>query len=66
MLYHQTEKTKHSDRITVLKKVEDTYNWEGDNCPASFDDITTFETNSKIVASIFGHSEEKAKLTRIV
>ena len=45
MLYHQSEKSKHSDRITVLNRVEDKYNWENVNFPASFDDITTFETN---------------------
>ena len=53
MLYHQTEKTKHSDRITVLKKVEDKYNWEGVNFPASCDDITTFENNNKNCVNIF-------------
>ena len=59
MLYHQSEKAKHNDIITVLKKVEDKYNWEGGNFPASFDDITTFETINHICVNIFGHSEEK-------
>ena len=54
-----SRKTKHSDRITVLKKVEDKYNWEGVNFPASFDDVTTFETNNTICVNIFGYSEEK-------
>ena len=56
-----SRKTKHSDRITVLKKVEDKYNWEGVNFPASFDDITTFE-NKKNCVNIFGHSEEKNEI----
>ena len=55
-------KTKHSDRITVLKKVEDKYNYEGVNIPASFDDITTFENNNKICVNIFGYSEEKNEI----
>ncbi len=43
MLYHQIgEKVKHNDRVTVLKKVEDKWKWEGVNYPASFDDITKF------------------------
>ncbi len=61
-----SRKTKHSDRITVLNKVEDKYNWERVNFSASFDDITTFETNNTISVNIFGYSEEKTKLTRIV
>ena len=48
MLYHQSEKAKHSDRVSVLNKVEDKYNWEDVNFPASFDDVATFETNNKI------------------
>ena len=59
MLYHQSEKAKNGDRITVLNKVEDKYKWEGGNFPASFDDITRFETNNKICVTIFGHREEK-------
>jgi hypothetical protein len=61
-LYHQSEKAKHSDRTTVLKKVEDKYNWEGVNFPASFDDITTFETNNKICVNIFGYSEDNKEI----
>ena len=30
--------------------------------PASFDDITTFETNNKICVNIFGHCEEKNEI----
>ena len=59
MLYHQSDKAKHSDRITVLKKVEDKYKWDNVNFPTSFDDITTFETNNRICVNIFGHNETK-------
>ena len=62
MLYHQSEKAKNGDRITVLNKVEDKYNWEGGNFPASFDDIATFETNNKMCVNIFGHCEEKNEI----
>ena len=58
MLYHQSEKAKNGDRVGVLKKVKDKYNWEGVNFPASFDDITTFESNNRICVNIFGHHEE--------
>ena len=29
MLYHQSNKAKNTDRITVLSQIEDKYNWEG-------------------------------------
>ena len=59
MLYHQSEKGKHCDRLSVLKKVEDKYNWEGVNFPATFEDITTFENNNKVCVNIYGHSGER-------
>ena len=59
MLYHQTAKVAHCDRLSVLKKVEDKYNWEGVNFPATFDDIQTFENNNKVCVNIYGHSGER-------
>ena len=47
MLYHQTAKAKNNDRISFLKKVEDKYNWEGVNFPATLEDIQTFEITAK-------------------
>ena len=43
MKYHQTDKSKHSDRLSVLKKVEDKYKYDNMNFPTSYDDIKTFE-----------------------
>ena len=59
MLYHQTEKAKNCDRVSSLKKVEDKYNWEGVNFPATFDDIQTFENNNRICVNVFKHKGEK-------
>ncbi len=56
------KKEKPSDRITLLKKVEDKYNWGAVSFPARFDDITTFETNNKNCVNIFGYSEEKNEI----
>jgi len=39
MKYHQTNKVKHDDRISVLSKVEDKCNYDNMNFPASQDDI---------------------------
>ena len=62
MLYHQTAKTTHCDRLSVLKKVEDKYDWEGVNFPVSFDDIQTFENNR--CALVFTDTAAKEKSTR--
>ena len=54
MRYHQSLKDKHSHRITVLKKVDDKYNYEDVNFPASLTDIEQFELNNEI--SVFVYS----------
>ena len=59
MLYHQTAKAKNNDRISFLKKVEDRYNWEGVNFPATLEDVQTFENNNKVCVNIFLHLKEK-------
>ena len=59
MLYHQTDKVAHCDRLSVLKTVEDKYDWKGVNFPTSFDDIQTFENNNKVCVNIYGHSGER-------
>ena len=64
MLYHQSEKAKHSDRVSVLSKIEDKYSWENVNFPTTFDDITTFENNNRVCVNIFGHDEAKTKSTQ--
>jgi hypothetical protein len=35
MKYHQSEKKKHDDRVTVLSKLEDKYNYDGISFPVS-------------------------------
>lgn len=57
MKYHQTEKNKHDDRISSLKKVDDKFNYEGINFPASYDDVEKFEHLNKV--SIYIYSLEK-------
>ena len=54
MKYHQSLKDKNSHRITVLKKVDDNYNYENVNFPASLNDIEQFELNNKL--SVFVYS----------
>ena len=39
MLYHQSEKSKHDSRLTVLKKIKAKYKYDGINFPASYEDI---------------------------
>ena len=65
MLYHQSGKVKHNDRTTVLNKIEDKYSWENVNFPASFDDITTFETNNRICVNVFGYTESTKEINPV-
>ena len=37
--YHRTDKSKHSDRLCVLNKIENEYNYDNMNFPVSYDDI---------------------------
>ena len=60
MLYHQTEQKKHDDRVTVLKKVKDKYNWDNVDFPASFKDIQTFEHNNKESVFVYGINDKEA------
>ena len=59
MLYHQSEKGKNGERLSVLKKVVDKYNWEGVSFPAGFTDIDRFEQNNKVCVNIYECSGEK-------
>jgi hypothetical protein len=58
MRYHQTEKKKHDDRISVLKKVQDKFNYEGMNFPADFEDIRHFERTNHVAVFVYGLTEE--------
>ena len=54
LLYHQSEKGKNGERVSVLKKVVDKYKWDGVGFPVGFNDITTFENNNKVRINIYG------------
>ena len=53
MKYHQTNQVKNDDRISVLNKVEDKYNYDNVNLPASYDDVKIFEDNNKVCVNIY-------------
>jgi hypothetical protein len=61
MLYHQSEKTHHSSRVSALKKTlkQDKYNWDSVGFPTTFEDITQFENNNKVCVNVYSHSGEK-------
>ena len=54
MLYHQSDKHKHVQNITSLKKIEDKYDYTGIEFPADYNDVTNFEELNKV--SIFAYS----------
>jgi hypothetical protein len=58
MKYHQSEKKKHDDRVTVLKKLEDKYNYDGISFPVSYDDVKKFEINNSCCIFIYYVSED--------
>jgi hypothetical protein len=60
MKYHASNKEKHYDRISVLKKLEDKYNFEGVDYPVSYDDIKVFEENNKVGVVVYGIDDEKS------
>ncbi len=56
MLHHQSEKKKHGERVGVLKKLKDKYDWTGVQFPTGFNDITKFENNNKVCVNIYGYT----------
>ena len=53
MKYHQSNKIKNSDRISVLKTVEDNFNFDNVKFPAGYNDIKQFEENNKISVFVY-------------
>ena len=47
MKYHQSNQEKNTDRITVLRKLDDKYDYSNMQYPASHEDINVFEENKK-------------------
>jgi hypothetical protein len=58
MKYHQSEKKKHDDRVTVLSKLEDKYNYDGISFPVSYDDVKQFEINNECCIFIYRINED--------
>ena len=53
MKYHQSSKVKHSDRISVLKQLEDKFNYDNVKFPAGYNDIKQFEENNKVCIFVY-------------
>ena len=56
--YHQTKQGKHDDRITVLSKLQDKYDYSGFDFPFDFDDISRFEELNKISIFVYYIAED--------
>ena len=46
LLFHQSKKSQHDARITVLKKITDKYNWFGISFPMGVNEWDLFEINN--------------------
>ena len=53
MRYHQSEQVKNFDRLTVLKKTEDKYNYGTIEFPTTADDIKQFEIDNEICINVY-------------
>jgi len=57
--YHHTDKSKNGDRVAVLRKTPDKYNYVNVKYPSSHDDIKTFEDNNKTTVFVYYIDDEK-------
>ena len=56
--YHQSKKAKHGERMSVLSKIEDKYNYENIDFPATIEDVRIFEEQNEDTAiNIFEYDE---------
>ena len=62
MKYHQSNKSKNDDRVSVLSKTNDKYNYDNVEYPATFDDIKTFEENNNVCVNVYTLGEDKSIL----
>ena len=58
MKYHQTKKEKNDDRVSVLRKIDDKYDYEDVNFPAGYDDVETFEQNNKVAVFVYSVKDD--------
>ena len=59
LLYHQSKQVKHDDRVSVLKKIQDKYDWRGITFPVSFSDIQKFEDLNKVCINVYGITKDQ-------
>ena len=57
--YHTSTKANSCDRLSGFNKLEDKYNYENVQFPASYEDIKTFEENNKIGVIVYGMEENE-------
>ena len=60
MKYHQSKKEKHDDRITVLRQLDDKYDYSNMQYPASHEDINVFEENNKVSIFVYNIDEDNS------
>jgi hypothetical protein len=51
--YHQTKQENHDNRLTVLSKFNNTYNYKDITYPTSLEDVKKFEINNELCINIY-------------
>ena len=62
--YHQSTKVKNNDRISVLRQLDDKYDYSNVNFPSTFDDIATFEENNKVSVFVYYVDENEIRIEK--
>jgi len=62
MKYHQSDKGKHSTRLSALKKVDDKFNYDNITYPVGVEEINIFESNNDVKINLFQYDTEKKEI----
>jgi hypothetical protein len=65
MLYHSSDKSKNTNRISVLNKLPNPYNFDKIRYPTSLKDIEIFQDNNKIKINIYNYEDKKINVEQL-
>ena len=62
-MYHTTKQEHHGDRLTVLVKFNNTYNYTNISYPTSLEDVLIFETNNELYITMCTINDNNDSIT---